>query len=352
MRLRAARGSERDQVLDLLATWYNDRSFFARYSQNDPRFRDELCLVAVDRGEIVSTVQIFDRKINLAGQTVPMGGIGSVFTREDYRHRGIGSALMRLAVRTLARKEFEVSLLFADRLTFYHQFGWKDVNRSFSVLANPSDLDAPTDYEIAVFDPARDLEAVMRLHRDYSSRFNVTPVRDEADWRANLVYAGNMPNGGCDEYFVLARASDAIRAYARATRFHGIAMVMEYGYRAGATDAMLALFRHLGETAMGVPSSYHLSDDHHNAALLRADATSRAPASVLVTHSRHDEPLENCLSAAGCPPMHHTDRNYMWRVIMPERLGKRFGMEPEAASGYAFSLFEDPHSVYWTSDRF
>ena len=94
MEVRAARHGERDEVLDLLGRWYNDREFFARYNHNDPGFRDALCLVARDRGQLVSTVQIFDRAINLGGQSVPMGGIGSVFTLEEYRHQGVASALM------------------------------------------------------------------------------------------------------------------------------------------------------------------------------------------------------------------------------------------------------------------
>ena len=138
MEFRAARRSERDQVLDLLALWYNDRDFFARYNHNDPTFRDELCLVALDNGHIVSTVQIFDREINLDGKAIPMGGIGSVFTREDYRHQRVASGLMKLAVSTMGREGFEVSLLFAERLSFYNQFGWKELTRNFSVLANAS----------------------------------------------------------------------------------------------------------------------------------------------------------------------------------------------------------------------
>src|SRR5260370_18930362 len=98
MELRSARRSERDEVLDRLAMWYNDRELFERYNRKDPTFRDELCLVALDNQRIISTVQIFDRKINLDGQTVPMGGIGSVFTHKEYRHQRLASGLMNLAV--------------------------------------------------------------------------------------------------------------------------------------------------------------------------------------------------------------------------------------------------------------
>lgn len=354
MEFRAARPSERDEVLDLLALWYNDRAFFARYNQNDPAFRDELCLVAADGGRIVSTVQIFGRKINLAGHTVPMGGIGSVFTREDYRHKRVASELMELSLTTMAREGFEVSLLFAERLTFYNQFGWKEVNRKFSVLPNATAIDAPGGLEIDTFEVERDLADVMRLHREYSGRFNVTAVRDEADWRGNLIYAGNMPAvpvGRCEEYFILARSGGRISAYARATRFRGVAMVIEYGYQDNAADALLALFRHLGDTAAGRRSSCRVLGDHQHSRLLYGDAKNPG-GPVLVTHTLHDPDLERAFAEAGCPVMHHDDNNYMWRMILPEKLGQRFGMGPQAAAKHAFTMFRDPRSLYWTADRF
>ncbi|HYB89726.1 MAG TPA: GNAT family N-acetyltransferase [Candidatus Binataceae bacterium] len=354
MEIRAARPSERDEVLDLLGLWFGDRSFFARYNQNDPRFRDQLCLIARDGGAIVSTVQIFDRAINLEGQSVPMGGIGSVFTREDYRHKGVASALMRLAVETMAREGFEVSLLFAERLTFYNQFGWRAVAREFSLVANTQALRVPAHYQIDVFDPSRDLATVARLHRAYSGRFNVTALRDNADWTANLIYAGNQPEqpgAGSKEYFVLCRDGGQIRAYARAMPFAGVAMVMEYGYEEGANDAMAALFKHLGEAASGRPHSLPLSGDHRGAAILRIEGAAPAP-DALVSHTAHDPRLEEHLAGAGAIVNHHDDRNYMWRVIAPEKLARRFGGTAEEASRRAFAMFEDPRSLYWTSDRF
>jgi predicted N-acetyltransferase YhbS len=360
MDLRPARRSERDEVLDLLARWYNDREFFARYNQNDPTFRDELCLVALDGARIVSTVQIFDCRINLEGKAVPMGGIGSVFTREDYRHKRVASGLMKLAVTTMEREGFEVSLLFAERLTFYNQFGWKELTRNFSVLANAP---APRTrgfgpgfepgFEIDVFDIERDLRDVMRLHDAYSGRFDVTALRNQAAWHANLQFAGNMPAdpvGGCEEYFVVARRGAEIAAYARATRFHGIAMVMEYGYAPSNQAAALALFRHMGEMAATGKSSYAMRGDHRSARLLSGEKPSGN--ATLVTHTAHDPDLEKALTDAGCPVAHHSDNFYMWRINLPEKLADRFGMAADAASKYVFAKFGDPRSLFWTADRF
>ena len=352
MEFRLARRSERDEVLDLLARWYNDREFFARYNQNDPTFRDELCLVALEGGHLVSTVQIFDRKINLDGKAIPMGGIGSVFTREDYRHKRVASGLMNLAVTTMEREGFEVSLLFAERLTFYNQFGWKELTRNFSVLANAAALRTP-EFEIDTFDLDRDLRDVMRLHDACSGRFDVTALRNEAEWRANLQFAGNIPAdpiGGCEEYFSIARSDSETAGYARATRFHGVPIVMEYGYAPSNHAAALALFRHLGEIAATGKSSYAMRGDHRSARLLAGEK--RSGNAMLVTHTAHDPDLERALTDAGCPVTHHPDNFYMWRIIDAAKLASRFGMPPDAAAQHVFAKFGSPRSLFWTSDRF
>ena len=357
MEFRAAQRAERDEVLALLALWHNDAEFFARYNRNDPLFRDELCLVARDGGRLVSTVQIFDRAINLDGHRVPMGGIGSVYTLDEYRHKGVASRLMRLAVETMEREGFEVSLLFAERLTFYNQFGWREVNRQFSVLGTPAAIraDDRDRFVIEVFDEPRDLPRVAEIHRRYSGTINVTALRALPAWRANLKFAGNQPGHpgeDSEEYFIVCRAAGEILAYARVAGFHGVAMVMEYGYADGDTpmNAILALFKYMGETAAGTEVSASLRGDHRRARLLRAG--SRAGAGILVTQTAHDDKLEKNLTSVGCPVVHHNDNNYMWRVIAPEKLGARFAMDPDAATAHAFAMFQDPRSLYWTSDRF
>jgi predicted N-acetyltransferase YhbS len=355
MEIRAALPSERDEVLDLLARWYDDREFFARYNHNDPKFRDALCLVARDAGALVSTVQIFDRKIRLDGTAVPMGGIGSVFTHENYRHKGVASALMRLALQTLEREGFEVSLLFAERLTFYNQFGWKEIDRKFGVLTEAAAMRADFGVEIDVFDINRDLAEVAAIHRDYSGSFNVCVIRDPEDWRANCSFAGNQPmhpGEGSEEYFVLARAGGTIRAYARAIRLYGVTMVMEYGYRSGAEAALFALLRHLSESAQELPSSFRLIGDHRRAARLRSGSGATAPTGGIVTHTAHDKHLEERMAAAGAPVIHHTDNNYMWRIVTPEKLAARLNATPEGATARAMTLFASDASLFWTSDRF
>jgi GNAT superfamily N-acetyltransferase len=348
MELRPACGSERDQVLDLLALWYGDRDFFARYNHHDPGFRDELCLVACEGGRIVATAQIFERIVNLRGARVPLGGVGSVYTTESPRGRGLGSALMRLAVTTMEREGFEVSLLFAERLDFYSRFGWRPVTRQFSALADTQTMRATAGFRLARFEEARDLEQIAALHRGYSGRFDGAAMRDAAGWRGNLRYAGNP-----GEYFVVCRCdtSDEIVAYARAMLFHGFPMVTEYGYAHEATDAMLALVRHIGETASGVARSIPLERDSGDTAAVRNPADPPGPA-LLVMHTAHDAALEESLGEAGVFVMHHPDNFFMWRVIAPPKLAKRLGVAADQAQAALFAMLQASNALYWTADRF
>ena len=352
MELRPARGSEREEVLDLLALWYGDRDFFARYNRHDPGFRDDLCLVASDGARIVATAQIFQRTVNLRGARVALGGIGSVFTLQSHRSRGLGSALMRLAVTTMERGGFEVSLLFAERLDFYARFGWRPVTRQFSALADTQTMrtsaQAPHgELRLARFEETRDQGEVAALHRAYSGRFDGCAVRDAAGWRGNLRYAGNP-----DEYFVVCRdLRGTLAAYARAMMFHGFPMIMEYGYAHAAADAMLALVRHIGEAAAGAVPSLALSDGDPDTSALRHPRTSPAPA-LLVTHTAHDPALEERMREAGVFLMHHPDNFFMWRVVAPRKLAKRLGVASDEAEAALFDALQGPNALYWTADRF
>ena len=350
MELRAARTSERDQVLDLLALWYGDRDFFSSYNRNDPGFRDDLCLVACESGRVVATAQIFERLINLRGEPVRLAGVGSVYTLESCRSRGLGSALMRLAVTTMEREGFEISLLFAERLDFYARFGWRPVTRQFSALADSASMRVSGEWRLTYFDPARDLEQIAALHRSYSGRFDGTAIRDGAAWRGNLAYAGNPA-----EYFVTCRregAADTIVAYARAILFHGFPMVMEYGYAPAAHPAMLAILRHLGEAASGAALSNALEGERGDPSLLRNPATAPSGLALLVTHTAHDPELERHLREAGIFLMHPPDNFSMWRAITPRKLSRRLGVAAEDAEAQLLSVMQEPTALYWTADRF
>jgi hypothetical protein len=253
-------------------------------------------------------------------------------------------------VATLRGEKFDLSMLFAERTDFYARFGWRCVSRLFSAIADaaaikidhPHDLD---DVELAPFDPSRDLGEVAAIHRAYSGARNFTVIRNEAEWRANLRFAGNP-----DEHFVVCRRGNVIAAYARAIWFHGIPMVMEFGYAGEeAVEAALALFRHLGEAAAGKPSSFSRDLTGGRSALI---LNGGAPTSLLVTHTAHDPLFESRARAAGATIFHHEDKLFLWSVVAPERLAEHLSVPSDSVEQRLFAMLAEPASLYWTADRF
>jgi predicted N-acetyltransferase YhbS len=349
MELRAAHAAERDKVLDLLALWYGDRSFFARYNLNDRSFRDDLCLIARDGGRLVATLQIFDRRVRLAGQAVPAAALGSVFTHQDYRGRGIASALISLAIATMEREGFEVSLLFSDRLNFYGRFGWRSAFRVITIVSPPSSEHFTSAVALRPFDRARDLEQVRRIYDRYSGRFNTSVVRDKSYWLGNLSFAGNP-----DEFFVVAAREQAatapIVAYARTIRYYQLPAVMEYGYVPGCEDAMAALIAELVALVSGRAQEGPLA--RYEEATLLKPSEGAEQTTALLAQTAHDPALENALTAKGFSLTYHTDVNYMWRVVSPTRLAARLGWPADEVRKNLFSLVSARDAVFWTADRF
>ena len=90
MEISTLQSAERDALLDLLDLWklpdgWSGRDFFRRYIEQDPTFVDSNFWVARDRERSVACVQIFPRHIRMLGHSIPVGGIGSVFTHPDHR---------------------------------------------------------------------------------------------------------------------------------------------------------------------------------------------------------------------------------------------------------------------------
>jgi len=319
---RTIRRHERDAVLDLLAQWLGDREFFARYFRNDPSFRDDLCFVAVDNGRIVSTLQVFSKRIRVNGAVLEVGGVGNVFTTQRYRERGLASALLTRAIETMDEVGFDLSLLFAVRLLFYSRHGWQSHLRHL-LFVDAADVDGSGPYAIAPF-AASDLPAVMDIYEQYNAGFNGPTVRDLTYWRGQLRYAGN-PN----EDFLVARAGSRIVAYMRGTPLYDFYQIIEHGCLPGHEDALTQLFCRLhGTEGRELPGT--------------------------VTQLAIVPTVRQQLQERGLGLRTIEDVFWMWQVISPARVARKLAISEAGleADDVFFRLFPPERSVYWAADRF
>lgn len=312
---------EREATLDLLHAWLGDREFFARYFRHDPSYRDDLCFVALDSGRIVSTLQVFRKRVRCAGVSLEVAGVGNVFTKEAYRTQGVSSRLIEMAVAAMDQHGFDLSLLFASRLAFYGRHGWLSQPRHFHFVSPvPS---RPSRYTIRPFAPD-DLEAVMGLYSTSNEGRAGTVVRDQSYWRGQLRYAGNP-----SETFLVACDRGQVVAYARATNLYELYVMIEHGYAQGGEVALVDLI-----------------------AALTASGTSGA--SGMLTQLSIAPRVLDELAAAGATASLVEDYFWMWRVISASRLAAKLGVSTDEVESEAFlpSLFPAGSSVYWLADRF
>ena len=319
---RTIASHERDAVLDLLAHWLQDRAFFARYFHHDPTFRDDLCFVAVDRGTIVSTLQVFRKQVRVNGAVVQVAGIGNVFTADAYRERGLASQLLTRAIAAMDEHEFDLSMLFATRLIFYGRHGWQSHVRHL-VFIEPAPV-APTGrYDIAPFEAA-DLDAVMRVYDSYTAGLSGPTLRDRRYWLGQLQYAGNP-----QEHFLVARAGGEIVAYARGTTLYDFYVIMEHAYLPGHEDALVDLVCRLhGTEAAALPGT--------------------------ITQLTTAQGVQEGLRSRGLSLRTVEDMFWMWRVVSAERLAAKLRIDPGALAtdDIYHRLLPPERSVFFLADRF
>ena len=91
----------------------------------------EWALLIRRNGGIVSYVEVVQRRIEVDGQSVDIGGIANVMTLEDWKRRGFASAAMRKCMDFICNKlsaDFGLLVCEAELIPFYERLGWHVVS--------------------------------------------------------------------------------------------------------------------------------------------------------------------------------------------------------------------------------
>lgn len=343
--VRTLRRDEREAVLALLDEWQMGhpipgRVFFRRYVEHDPSYADENFWVAEQGGALVSCVQIFPKRIRVAGGgVVPVGGIGSVFTTEKARGDGVSSALLEAATDAMRARGMPLSLLFASRHGFYGRLGWRLWPRPRPLWLRGAATVAPdASRRVERFDAEHDLDAVIALHAAYSAPLVGSVVRDRAYWEGQLHFAGNP-----EEDFLVARdASGRIEAYARGCLLDGMYFVTELGH-AGAPAAAADLVVRLMTARDPDPIA---------AAAKRGSEEVRR---VAVAPPLADAGFVAALAAAGVETKQFAERAAMFRILDRSALEGCAGaahVDGESDEEMLARLLPPEQLVFWAADRF
>ena len=309
------READRDRVLALLECAFGDRSIFERYMDYDACFRPADFLLAVEDERALSCVQVFEKTIQLRGQPLQLGGIGSVATWPDARGRGLATELMRRQTDAMRARGMALGLLFAGPVAFYEKLGWSQIPLRHVALRRGADVRPAAGRAFR----SDDLPELQRLYSSYSAEISGTTVRDDAYWRGQLRYAGTP-----DESIRIAETAGRPIAYVRSTLLDGIAMAIEYACDAGATDRLAALI------AGACPED----------------------AALMLRLARGDTLLA-ALADVGLESKPVIDRSTMWCALDPAALARRAGVDASIDTADLLErLVGSGNAHYWMSDRF
>ncbi|RLE76530.1 MAG: hypothetical protein DRJ56_04015 [Thermoprotei archaeon] len=221
------RPEEYDDMMRFLERCYrHSRDYFpTRYPhvwrRDTIRWGDRL--VARVGGKIVSHVGIFPLTLVVEKARIRVGGIGGVATLQEYRGRGLMTALMNRAIEKMREEGYSMSILWGDRQRYGH-FGYETVGRLFKFTLSLRSLEVEGGAREVGFErfygERELLKRIVELHeaeplrvvrseRDYELLFSIPQLNTYlSDGEAYVSYMGEGPARVMLEYG--GRASEVV----------------------------------------------------------------------------------------------------------------------------------------------
>lgn len=187
MEYRALNPDEFEAWLDHVTHVFSGgRQYFSNHWYNDPWKDIEGIRVAVDDGQIVSTVRVFIRKMYFHGEKITVGGIGEVSTRTEYRKKGIATQLLLDSIEFMESRDIAISMLHGSQ-RIYSNEGWEKVNRYVAKKSITGKVQHTWVIRPMNFEDPNEVKQIADLYHNYSERFNGIFVRDELEYWTNWV---------------------------------------------------------------------------------------------------------------------------------------------------------------------
>ena len=244
MEIRALKLEELDTWFDHCMYSFNEgeynseyRQEFVNHWQNDP-WRDlDSILVAVENGEILSTVRVFHRNTYLLGEEVSMGGIGEVCTKSAHRGKGLSTILLESAIKLMEMRKTKISVLSTSIYSFYARLGWRENTLFLKTvkLAGESRLCS----NIRPMDVEKDCQQLMKIYKDYNGRLNGPVVRNSTFYWKNWVLQQHM------QCLLWEDDTGTVTAYIFSVKEEGVLFIQEYGVLKGEEDVFDQMVSHL-----------------------------------------------------------------------------------------------------------
>ena len=325
MEFRALYPDELEAWLDHVSHVFSaGREYFSNHWHNDPWKDFEGIRIALDDGQIVSTVRVFIRKMYFHGEPITVGGIGEVSTRSEYRKRGLATLLLKDSIQFMENRDIAISMLHGGQ-RIYSVEGWERVPRFYAKKSMEGRKTQEWNIRPANFQDAGEVEILASIYDTYSRRFNGTFVRDDMAYWTDWVQTES-------QHAWVAERDGIIVGYVSVRRRNGELGVKEFAVSE-------ELFSQGKET------------DFFD--VLLSDIIAQMGEDNLVVE--YPAPIADGFNA----PKVDTYGSTMYRVIKPEAFPPHFIQEltdslPDLIHSQSTALAQDikSHHIFWQTDGF
>ncbi len=241
MEIRTLVGMNRRKVAEFLDGWplaggWTAGDRFRQHAESDPTWSEDNVFVALEQGELLGTVSILPRRLQILGHAIPTGGLGSLYTASGVRGRGIASELLERACDAMRSRGLELSVVFPvgplATPGFFEKRGWYGWGGQQTILRRdesaPSRQSGESEDQIlleAVLPgDARALQSVKSIHAAYAASRSGSVIRDDALWEACF----SLRQAPREEFWIARRGGLAV-AYARASIVEDVLTITELG---------------------------------------------------------------------------------------------------------------------------
>ena len=227
--------------------------YFERHLLKDKTLSIEDTRILLIEDKIVSTIQIFPRKIYIKGNVFDFGGIGNVATLPKYQQRGYASMLMNDAINYMKYKKFPFSLLTTTINHYYEKFGYITLKRKkFNfTLEQIKEIK-----NIRQFIPTNDFEVIKNIYSQFNSEFVGPFFRDDIYWNSQLDFCGEDRN-----FFLVKEENGNIVAYIRGVQKNKFIQILEFATIKNPNELFFELINALALRSDIKEFSVYLSND-------------------------------------------------------------------------------------------
>ncbi len=166
--------------------------------EEDRVVKNTLAYVAEDGGEIVGSYNVLELTCTCRGGVLNCGGIAAVAVHPAIRGSGVGSAMMRSAIRDMRDRGVQMASLYAYREWYYRRFGYETCGTRYEIKCPEGRWPhLKPELDVQALEPG-DYAPIVACYEKFARARNGMSLRDERLWQRvvsekNVVYVAGEP---------------------------------------------------------------------------------------------------------------------------------------------------------------